>query len=186
MSDEETQRQYLSFHVAGGEYALEILEVREIIPHGEITPLPRVPDFVRGLINLRGSVVPIVDLSRRLGFEPTPRTKRSSIVVSELELDGEWARIGLLADDVSEVLELGADEVEPAPRLGAPVSAVFLRGVAKVGARFVLVLDVEAVVGEAAMRAAWAELADAPEAGPLQEDPTAPPPSGPATPGPER
>jgi len=161
VSDAEQDRQYLSFLVQGSEYALEILEVREIIPHGQVTALPRVPAFVSGLINLRGAVVPIVDLAQRLGFAPTERTKRTSIVVCELELDGEWTRIGLVTDDVSQVLDLGPDDIEPAPRLGAPVSANFLRGVAKVGSRFVLLLDVDAVIGGDALRAAWASMDDA-------------------------
>jgi len=158
VSDAAQQRQYLSFLVQGGEYALEILEVREIIPYGEVTPLPRVPAFVTGLINLRGTVVPIIDLALRLGFERTSRTKRTSVVVCELELDGEWTRIGLLTDDVSQVLDLGPDDIEPAPRLGAPVSTSFLRGVAKLDPRFVLILDVDAVIGGDAMRAAWEAL----------------------------
>lgn len=158
MSDSAPPCQLLSFYVAGGEYALEILQVREIVPPGEITPLPRVPDFVCGLLNLRGSVVPVVDLARRLGLEPTPRTARSCIVVTELDLDGDPTRIGLLTDDVGQVLELGPGDVEAAPELGAPVSARFLRGVGKVGSRFVLILDAEALIGGDAMREAWKDL----------------------------
>jgi len=167
MSEADEQRQYLSFLVHGGEYALEILQVREIIPFSEVTPLPRVPEFVLGLINLRGTVVPIIDLALRLGFERTARTKRTSVVVCELELDGEWTRLGLLTDDVSQVLELGPDDLEPAPKLGAPVSASFLRGIGKVESRFVLILDVDTVIGGEAMRAAWELLSG--------EDSSAPP-----------
>ena len=149
MSDDATVRsQYLSFFVGGGEYAVDILLVREIIPYGEVTRLPRVPEFVRGLINLRGAVVPVVDLALRLGLPQLPRNKRSCVVITELELDGEHMRIGLIADDVNQVIELAPDDIEPAPSLGAPVDA-----------RFVLLLDTETLIGGDALRSAWQELA---------------------------
>jgi purine-binding chemotaxis protein CheW len=161
MSEEATttRSQYLSFHVAGGEYAVQIMSVREIIPYGEVTRLPRVPEFVRGLINLRGAVVPLVELALRLGLPETTRTARASIVIAELDLDGERTRIGLLTDDVNQVLDLAPADIEPAPPMGAPVGARFLRGVGKVGERFVLILDTDAVIGGEALRSAWQELA---------------------------
>ncbi len=160
MTDETSSRtQFLSFHVGGGEYAVEILRVREIIPYGEVTRLPRVPAFVRGLINLRGAVVPVVDLALRLGLPETTRTARASIVIAELDLDAERTRVGLITDDVNQVLDLAPDEIEPAPAMGAPVGARFLRGVGRVGERFVLILDTDAVIGGDALRSAWEELA---------------------------
>jgi purine-binding chemotaxis protein CheW len=161
MSDDgkTTLRQYLSFFVGHGEYAVEIESLREIIPYGEITRLPRVPAFVRGLINLRGSVVPVVDLALRLGLSETLPTARSSIVIAELDLDGERTRIGLITDNVHQVIELGDDDIEPAPSMGAPVGARFLRGIGKLADRFVLILDTETVIGGDAMRMAWHELA---------------------------
>ena len=156
----ETQiaTQYLTFYVAGGEYAVEIVQVREIIPYGEVTRLPRAPDFVRGLINVRGSVVPVIDLAVRLGLPETQRQPRSCVVIIELVLEGERTRIGMITDNVNQVVELGAPDIAPPPNLGAPEGTSFVRAVGKSALRFILILDIDAVCGPEAMRAAWSGL----------------------------
>ncbi len=133
--------QVLGFSLGAEACALEIRGVREIIQVGPMTPVPLMPSFVRGIINLRGAVVPVVDLNARFGRAPARVGKKSCIVVFDASADGERAEIGLLVDAVSEVVEIGADATEPPPAFGTPIAREFIRAVAKVRDRFVLVLE---------------------------------------------
>jgi chemotaxis signal transduction protein len=135
--------QYLTFSVAGEEYGLPVLKVREILEYGTLTRVPRTPDYVRGVINLRGRVVPVVDLALRFGLAASAVTSRSCVVIVELVLDGEPVVMGIMADAVSQVVELGADEIEPPPSFGTRVDVAYLNGMGRSGRAFVLLLDVD-------------------------------------------
>ena len=133
-------RQYLTFTVAGEAYAFGIARIREIIEYGRLTPIPLMPAFVRGVINLRGSVVPVIDLSARLGRAPSTIGRRSCIVIVELpESDGERRELGLLVDAVSAVIDI--PEIEPPPSFGARMRPDFILGMGKLDERFVVILD---------------------------------------------
>jgi purine-binding chemotaxis protein CheW len=138
--------QYLSFGLAGGDYAIGILKVKEILQYETVTPVPSTPPSIRGVINLRGSVVPVVDLAVKFGLPATPVTKRTCILVFEAVLDGADTVLGLMTDSVTEVIELGPQEIEPPPTFGARVHVDYLIGMGKVGKGFVLILDLEKVL----------------------------------------
>lgn len=140
------QTQYLTFHIAGEEYAVGILRVKEIITYGTLTTVPQTPPSIRGVINLRGNVVPVVDLAVRFGLPASPVTGRTCIVIVELNLATEQTVMGIMADSVSEVVELIAEDILPAPAFGTHVRTDFLRGMGKAGAKFVLILDIDKVL----------------------------------------
>ncbi|MCY1034844.1 chemotaxis protein CheW [Corallococcus sp. BB11-1] len=134
---------YLSFMLAGEEYAVGLLRVREIIEYRPITRVPGMPVAVQGVINLRGSVVPVVDLAVKFGLPPRPITRWSCFVIVEVSLDGQQTVLGLLSDTVREVLELGPDDIEPPPAFGTRVRLEFLRGMGRHGDAFILLLDLD-------------------------------------------
>ena len=140
------QTQYLTFHIAGEEYAVGILRVKEIITYGTLTTVPQTPPSIRGVINLRGSVVPVVDLAVKFGLPTSPVTDRTCIVIVELNFGAEPTVMGITADSVSEVVELFSDDILPAPPFGTHVNTDFLRGMGKAGAKFVLILDIDKVL----------------------------------------
>ncbi|HEU4385445.1 MAG TPA: chemotaxis protein CheW [Anaeromyxobacteraceae bacterium] len=140
---ETEKRQFLSFTMDGVDYAVGILQVREILQYEPVTRVPSVPRSVRGVINLRGAVVPVVDLSLKFGLPETPVSGRTCILIVEARLDGEPTVLGVLADSVSEVLELGPRDVEPPPAFGTRVTVDYLAGMGKVDGRFVLLLDLD-------------------------------------------
>ena len=135
--------QYLTFSVAGEEYGLPILKVREILEYGTLTRVPRTPAYVRGVFNLRGRVVPVVDLAVRFGLPASGVTSRTCVVIVEVALEGEAVVMGVMADAVSQVIELGADEIEPPPAFGTSVDVAYLEGMGRSGRGFVLLLDVD-------------------------------------------
>jgi purine-binding chemotaxis protein CheW len=137
------QSQYLGFHIAGEEYAIGILRVREILEYDTVTKVPTTPASIRGVINLRGSVVPVIDLAVKLGLPESVVTKRSCVVVVEIVLDGERTVMGLLADAVSQVIDLPAAEIEPPPPFGTRVRVECLLGMGRAGKKFVLLLDID-------------------------------------------
>jgi purine-binding chemotaxis protein CheW len=135
--------QFLSFFAAGEEYGLGILDVKELVEYSPVTRVPSVPPYVKGVVNLRGRVVPVIDLATRFGFGDTVITRWACIVMVEVKGEGAPSIIGLIADRVSEVVELAAEDIEPAPAFGTRARQEFLRGVGKEGERFVLLLDIE-------------------------------------------
>jgi len=140
--------QYLSFIVAGEEYALGILRVKEIIEYDTVTRIPGTPAWVRGVFNLRGSVVPVVDLAVKLGQAPSPLSRWSCIVVVEVKLGGEHLVLGLLSDAIGQVVELGPGDVMPPPSFGTPVHVDYLLGMGRLetAKKFVLLLDIDKVL----------------------------------------
>ena len=148
------QVQYLTFQLAGEEFAFGILRVKEILEYDTITRVPNAPVTVRGVINLRGSVVPVVDLGLLFGLPATAVTKRSCIVIVEARVDEQDLVMGVLADAVSQVMDLAPDAIEPPPAFGSRVRVEYLVGMGKVDARkFVLILDIDRLLGDVAMPA---------------------------------
>lgn len=140
------RQQYLTFVLGSETFAIGILCVKEIIEYGDLTVVPMMPECVRGVINLRGAVVPVVDLASRFGRAATQLTRRTCIVIIEVEGAGERQDIGVIVDAVNEVLEIRESAIEPPPAFGAKVRTDFIRGMGKVEGRFVIILNVDKVL----------------------------------------
>lgn len=138
--------QYLTFFLGGAEYAASILRIREIFELDILTRVPTTPGWIRGVMNLRGKVVPVVDLAVKFGFEETPITKRSCVVIVEVDLESESSVMGVLVESVSRVVELAPDAVEQPPAFGTAVRVECLKGMGKVGEEFLPILDVDRVL----------------------------------------
>jgi purine-binding chemotaxis protein CheW len=138
--------QYLTFLLGGEMYALGILNVKEIIEYGQLTEIPMMPAFIRGVINLRGSVVPVVDLAARFGHTQSEIGKRTCIVIVEARQGEDKHDLGIMVDAVSEVLEIPGSEIEPPPSFGAKIRAEFIAGMGKVAGKFVILLDIQRVL----------------------------------------
>jgi purine-binding chemotaxis protein CheW len=160
--------QYLTFSLAGGEYAIAVLRVREIIEHETVTRVPSTPAFVRGVINLRGSVVAVVDLARKFGLAESPVTKRTCIVIVEVESESGRLVMGVLADAVNQVVEFLPEEIEAPPSFGTPVRVDFLKGLGKLGGEFVLILDTDRVLSASELSAVAAAPEETPAAAPAR------------------
>ena len=143
---QQEEGQYLTFMIGGEMFAISILGIKEIIEYGHLTTVPMMPDFIRGVINLRGAVVPVVDLSARFGRAASEVTRRSCIVIIEIESAEEKQDVGVVVDSVSEVLEIPATEIEPAPSFGARIRADFISGMGKVNGQFVIILNANRVL----------------------------------------
>jgi purine-binding chemotaxis protein CheW len=137
--------QYLTFKLDGEVFAVDIAMVREVLDFTTITKVPRTPDFMRGVINLRGSVVPVVDLRLKFGMAKTERTVNTCIIITEVSVDGETVILGALADSVQEVIDLDPDHIEPAPKIGTKLRTEFIRGMGKQNDKFIILLDINRV-----------------------------------------
>jgi purine-binding chemotaxis protein CheW len=138
-------RQYLTFKLGNEVFGIDVAKVREVLDVTTITEIPRTPDFMSGVINLRGSVVPVVDLRLCFQMSKTERTRNTCIVVVEVLLDGEATVIGALADSVEEVIDLEPDQIQPAPRIGTQIRTDFIKGMGKREAQFIMILDIDRV-----------------------------------------
>jgi purine-binding chemotaxis protein CheW len=137
--------QYLTFTLDNEQYAIGVSKVREVLEHTKITKLPRTAEFMKGIINLRGAGVPVIDLRLKFGLPETPITKDTSIIVMEVDsLDGRVV-VGALADAVHEVVEIEEKSVEPAPRFGTRLAAEFIKGVGKKDDLFIIILDIDRI-----------------------------------------
>lgn len=137
--------QYLTFKLADEIFAFDVAKVREILELTSITKVPQTPDFMRGVINLRGSVVPVIDLRLNFGMACTEQTVNTCIIVVEVNLGGETVVLGVLADSVQEVVEMEPDLIEPPPQLGTKLNTEFIKGMGKVENNFVMILDIDKV-----------------------------------------
>jgi purine-binding chemotaxis protein CheW len=126
-------------------FALDISKVREVLEFTQVTKVPRTPSFMRGVINLRGSVVPVVDMRLKFGMPATETTVNTCVIIVEIAQDDEVTVMGALADSVQEVMELDASQIEPPPKIGTRLRSDFLRGMGKHDDRFVLILDIDKV-----------------------------------------
>lgn len=143
-------QQYLTFTLNAEVFAIGILNIKEIIEYGTLTEIPMMPAFIRGVINLRGAVVPVVDLSARFGGKPTAAARRTCIVIVEINqtVDEVDVRqdIGIVVDSVNEVLEIPPGDIEPPPSFGARIRADFIQGMGKVDGKFVIILNIDRVL----------------------------------------
>jgi purine-binding chemotaxis protein CheW len=144
-SETGSGRQHLAFTLNGEIYAIEILQIREIIEFGALTEVPMMPPTIRGVINLRGAVVPVIDLSARFGRGPSTVARRTCIVIIEVRMEEMSQTLGVMVDAVNEVMEIPAEDVEPAPAFGARIRTDFIAGMGRVNGRFVIILDVARV-----------------------------------------
>ena len=145
--------QYLTFTLDAEVFGVDIRSVREIIQYGPMTTVPLMPGFVRGVINLRGAVVPVIDLQARFGRPPAELSKKTCIVIFDSVRDGERVELGLLVDAVSEVIEIAPSQIEPPPNFGTAVRRDFIQGMGKVANRFVIILEPDKAFDVAEMAA---------------------------------
>ncbi len=137
--------QYLTFRLDGETFALDIGKVREVLDFTTITKVPRTPEYMRGVINLRGSVVPVVDLRLKFGMPRTESTVNTCIIITEVTVDTETIILGALADSVQEVTDLEPDHLEPAPKIGTRVDTDFIKGMGRQNDKFIMLLDIDKV-----------------------------------------
>ena len=145
LSEITETRQYLTFRLGNEIFATDVAKVREVLDLTTITAIPRTPEFMSGVINLRGSVVPVVDLRLCFEMSKTESTRNTCIVVVEVLLDNEPTVIGALADSVEEVFDFEPEQIQPAPRIGTQIRTDFIRGMGKRDAQFVMILDIDRV-----------------------------------------
>jgi purine-binding chemotaxis protein CheW len=137
--------QHLTFKLDEEVFAVDISKVREVLEFTTVTKVPQTPPFMRGVINLRGSVVPVVDLRLKFGMSETSRTVNTCVIIVEVALDGESTVLGALADSVQEVFELEPGQIEPAPKIGTRLKTEFIKGMGKRDDEFIIILDIDKV-----------------------------------------
>ena len=143
---EQSVQQYLTFMIGSEEYAINLLKAKEIIEYDVVTGIPKTPAWVRGVINLRGAVVPVVDLGLKFGLEERPVTKTTCIVIVDGEVEGQSTSMGVMADAVSQVMDIAAGDVQEVPTFGTRIKVDYLHGMAQLGKKFVLLLDIGKVL----------------------------------------
>ncbi len=146
IQEPEEPQQYLTFMLSGKTYAIGISRIKEIIQYGQVTEVPRMPDFIRGVINLRGAVVPVIDLNVRFGKPPSAEGRRNCIIIIEVAIGEESQNVGVMVDAVNAVLEIPACEIEPAPTFGTNIHAEFIAGMGKINGKFVIILNIQHVL----------------------------------------
>ena len=137
--------QFLTFKLADEVFALDITKVREVLDFTTVTKVPQTPEFMRGVINLRGSVVPVVDLRLKFGMTRTESSVNTCIIITEVTVDGDTTILGALADSVQEVLDLEPGSIAPPPRIGTKLKTEFIKGMGKRDDRFIIILDIDKV-----------------------------------------
>src|SRR5512135_1635297 len=137
--------QYLTFKLGDEVFALDIAKVREVLDFTSVTKVPRTPEFMRGVINLRGNVVPVVDMRLKFGLTRTEKTVNTCIIIVEISLDGDTTVLGALADSVQEVIDLEPDKIEPAPKIGTRLRTEFIKGMGNRNEQFIIILDIDKV-----------------------------------------
>lgn len=140
-AEEGVVNQFLTYPLGEEVFAMDIRAVREIIQYGAMTPVPLMPDFLRGVINLRGAVVPVIDMRVRFGWKPAPVGKKTCIIIIDALHEGNRLELGLLVDAVSEVVEIEPSQIETPPQFGGVIRRDFIQGIGKVNGRFVVILD---------------------------------------------
>jgi purine-binding chemotaxis protein CheW len=140
-----TLSQYLTFKLDQELFAVDISKVREVLEFTTMTKVPRTPDFMRGVINLRGSVVPVVDMRLKLGLSITQKTVDTCVVISEVEAEGEHTVLGALVDSVQEVIDLDANDIAPPPQMGSQLDNTVIRGMGKRNDQFIMILDLDRI-----------------------------------------
>lgn len=144
-TDSIETNQYLTFTLDDEVFGLAISKVREVLDFETVTRVPQTPAYMRGVINLRGSVVPVMDMRLKFGMSKTVKTVNTCIIIAEIVMEGETTILGALADSVKEVLDLEPDQIEPAPRIGSKLRTEFIRGMGKHNDEFIIILDIDKV-----------------------------------------
>jgi purine-binding chemotaxis protein CheW len=152
--------QYLTFLTAGEEYAISIVKVSEIVEYEAVTTVPNTPPWIRGVTNLRGRVVPVVDLAVKFGLPASRISKFTCIIITEVMFQSEQLTMGVLADSVSQVIDLSADEIEETPPFGTRVKTEYLLGMGALGKKFCLILDIDKVLSADELLAVTDSVAD--------------------------
>ena len=137
--------QYLTFKLRDEVFALDIGKVREVLDFTTVTKVPQTPDFMRGVINLRGNVVPVVDMRLKFGLSMTEKTVNTCVIITEIDVDGETTVVGAMADSVQEVLDLEPEQIEPPPRIGSKMNTDFIMGMGKHNDQFIIILNIDKV-----------------------------------------
>jgi purine-binding chemotaxis protein CheW len=137
----EAANQYLTFPLGEELFAMDIRTVREIIQYGAMTQVPLMPEFVRGVINLRGAVVPVIDMRARFGRTRADVGKKTCVIIVDIAREGENVELGLMVDAVSEVVDIAANQIEAPPQFGGAIKRDFIQGMGKMAGRFVIILD---------------------------------------------
>jgi len=137
--------QYLTFNLEDEVFALDITKVREVLEFSSVTKVPRVPEFMRGVINLRGSVVPVLDMRMKFGMSKTEKTVNTCVIIVEIVIDDDPIMLGALADSVKEVMDIDAENIEPPPKIGTKLRTDFIKGMGKHNEEFVIILDIDKV-----------------------------------------
>ncbi len=144
---DETANQYLTFVLDNENYALNVGCVREVLEITDITRIPRMPDYMKGVINLRSKVLPVVDLRLKFQMQEAEETVDTAIIVTDVAAGEDSVTIGCRADAVDQVIDIPPENIEPPPRVGARISAEFIQGIAKVDERFIIILNLDQVFG---------------------------------------
>ena len=137
--------QYLTFRLKEEVFAFDISKVREVLEYGNITKVPQTPDMMKGVINLRGSVVPVIDMRVKFGMGETEKTVNTVTIIIEIEVEGELTMIGALVDSVKEVMDLDSDHIEPPPSIGTRLNTDFIKGMGKQNDQFIIILNIEKI-----------------------------------------
>ena len=137
--------QYLAFRLENEVFAFDISKVREVLEFDSITKVPQTPEMMKGVINLRGAVVPVIDMRIKFGMSETEKTVNTVIIIIEIDLDGTSTMIGALVDSVQEVIDLDSDHIEPPPKIGTKLSTDFIKGMGKLDNQFLIILDIEKI-----------------------------------------
>lgn len=152
--EDDSCYQYLTFFLQDEMFGINIAPIKEITEYGKLTPIPMVPDYVRGVINIRGHVVPVIDLPVRFGWESSPLNKRTCIVILDLPAeDGRSLELGIVIDSVSEVLDIAPQDIGQRPKFGTSIRTDFIEGMGKIGEEFIVLLNVEKVLTDDDMAA---------------------------------
>lgn len=158
--------QFLTFRVDEEVYAINVSHVREVLEFTSVTRVPRMPEFMRGIINLRGSVVPVIDLRIKFGLSQTEKSIDTSVVVTEMRVDNDMVVMGLLTDSVEEVIDLLPSQIEPPPRIGTKIESDFIQGMGKINDDFIIILNIDRVLDAHEL----VYLADAQKSAPVMEE----------------
>lgn len=145
---ENREGKYLTFSLAGEEYGIWILKVKEIIGMMTITSIPQTPGYIKGVINLRGKVIPVIDLRLKFGVEPTEYTERTCIIVVDIRASNRDMQVGIVVDSVSEVLNINSGEIEDTPQFGAQLDTDYILGMAKTAGNVKILLDIDRVLSD--------------------------------------
>lgn len=145
MNDTNEAVQYLTFRLGDELFGVDVSKAREVLDYSEVTHVPQMPDYMLGVINLRGSVVPVINLRNKFGMADSDQTIDTCIIVIEVDIDGDIIVIGTLADAVQEVLDLHASQIEPPPRLGTKLNTEFIKGMGNIDDQFLIILDIDRV-----------------------------------------